>query len=59
MKKLDELMQQSLCKRRISRKNATRVSDHAAQTDALQKEKMDLLMNHMYKRESKQEEKNE
>lgn len=30
---------------------------HAAQTDALQKEKMDLLMNHMYKRESKQEEK--
>ena len=31
--------------------------DHAAQTDALQKEKMDLLMNHMYKRESKQEEK--
>ncbi|MED3152234.1 DUF3967 domain-containing protein, partial [Bacillus thuringiensis] len=31
--------------------------EHAAQTDALQKEKMDLLMNHMYKRESKQEEK--
>ncbi len=45
--KLDELMQQVYVKEGSQEKMLQELVDHAAQTDALQKEKMDLLMNHM------------
>lgn len=54
--KLDELMQQVYVKKAL-KKDATGVSRSCRSNRCLAKEKMDLLMNHMYKRESKQEEK--
>lgn len=55
--KLDELIQQVYVKEEKQEELLQDLVEATSRNDSLQKEKMDLLMNHMYKRESKQEEK--